>query len=146
MKIASRLSIALSAIAVALAFGTATPSAPTKYGSYQNALSQLRTARAYIEHPDNGELHDQEKSAIAEMDLAINELESVVKDGKSLADHPGLDSHLGWIPRLNKAAELLNKARDNVQKEDDNSGARDRALQHIAQAHKFVEQAIALEQ
>lgn len=136
----------LSTIVVALAFSAATQSAPAKYGSYQSALSQLRTARAYIEHPDNGELHDQEKGAIAEMDAAINELESVVKDGKSLADHAPLDSHLGWIPRLNKAAELLNKAHDNVQKEGDSSGARDRALQHIAQAHKFVEQAIALEQ
>jgi len=137
---------ALSAVVVALACSAATQSAPAQYGSYQSALSQLRTAGAYIEHPDNGELHEQEKSAIAEMDAAINELESVVKDGKTLADHPRLDSHLGWIPRLNKAAELLNKAHDNVQKEDDGSGARDRALQHIAQAHKFVEQAIALEQ
>jgi hypothetical protein len=40
----------------------------------------------------------------------------------------------------------LNKARDNVQKENETSGARERAIQHIAQAHKFVEQAIALEQ
>jgi hypothetical protein len=146
MKWTHRLWIALWAVVVVLAFSATTKPAPSKYGSYENALSQLRTARSYIEHPDTGELHDQEKSAIAEIDAAIGELESVVHDGKSLDDHPPLDPHLGWIPRLNKAAELLNKARDNVQKQDDSSGARERAIEHIAQARKFVEQAIALEQ
>jgi hypothetical protein len=143
MKLANRFVIAVSALLVLAFTSTAEPS---KYGSYENALSQLRTARAYIEHPDGGQLHDQEKSAIAEIDAAINELEAVVHDGKGLADHPTLDSHLAWIPRLNKAADLLNKAHENVQKENDGSGARERAIQHIAQAHKFVEQAIALEQ
>lgn len=146
LKFTNGVLIAASAIVLALALGSAAKPAPGKYGSYESALSQLRTARAYIEHPDSGELHDQEKSAIAEMDAAINELESVVNDGKAPADHPPLDSHLRWIPRLNKAAELLNKAHDNVQKEDDSSGARERAIQHIGQARKFVEQAIALEQ
>lgn len=146
MKSPNRFVVAVFGIVLALAFAAAANPAPGKYGSYESALSQLRTARAYIEHPDSGELHDQEKSAIAEMDAAVNELESVVNDGKGPADHPPLDSHLRWIPRLNKAADLLNKAHDNVQKEDDSSGARERAIQHIGQARKFVEQAIALEQ
>jgi hypothetical protein len=146
MKSAFRLSVAPTAVVFTLKLSAAAKPVPSKYGSYENALSQLRTARAYIEHPDSGELHDQEKGAIAEMDAAISGLESVVNDGKSLSDHPSLDSHLRWIPRLNKAADLLAKARDNVQKENDSSGARERALQHITQARKLVEQAIALEQ
>jgi len=146
MKLANRLLVTASAVVLALVVSATAKAAPSRYGSYESALSQLRMARAYIEHPDSGELHDQEKSAIAEMDAAIHELETVVNDGKSLADHPSLDSHLRWIPRLNKAAELLSKAHDNVQKENDSSGARERALEHIVQARKFVEQAIALEQ
>jgi hypothetical protein len=129
-----------------LVFSVAARPAPAKYGAYTNALGQLRAARAYIEHPDSGELHDQEKSAMAEIDQAVAELESVVNDGKGPDDHLPLDSHLRWIPRLNKAADLLNKAHDNVQKEDDSSGARERAVEHIGQARKFIEQAIALEQ
>jgi hypothetical protein len=91
-------------------------------------------------------MHDQEKNALAEIDAAIAELKSVADDNKSLDDHPGVDTHARWIPRLNKAVEQLNKAHDDVSKEDDNSGARERAVQHIGQARKFVTQAIALEQ
>jgi len=146
MKSTNRFLVAASAIILALAFAAAAKPAPSKYGSYDSALGQLRTARAYIEHPDSGELHDQEKSAMVEMDAAINELESVVNDGKGPADHSPLDSHKRWIARLNEAAKLLDKAHDNVQKENDSSGARERAIQHIGQASKFVQQAIALEQ
>jgi hypothetical protein len=81
-----------------------------------------------------------------EIDAAIAEIKSVADDGKGPDDHPSIDSHARWIPGLNKAIELLNKAHDNVQKEDDDSGAKDRAIQHIAQARKFITQAIALEQ
>jgi len=143
MKRTTRLAIPVSSVVLALALTT---SVKADYGAYRDALSQLRTARAYIEHPDAGELHDQEKSAIAEMDAAIKELESVVNDGRGPGDHPPLDSHKRWIARLNEAAKLLNKAHDNVQKENDQSGARERAIQHIGQASKFIQQAIALEQ
>jgi hypothetical protein len=143
MKFTSRLLIAVSVVGLVLAFSA---TAKADYGAYRDALSQLRTARAYVEHPDVGELHDQEKSAIAEIDAAINELESVVNDGRGPGDHPPVDTHKRWIARLNEAAKLLNKAHDNVQKENDGSGAQERAIQHIGQASKFIQQAIALEQ
>ena len=143
MKFSNRLFFTLAAIILSLAF---TASAAPDYGAYHDALGQLRTARAYIEHPDSGVLHDQEKNAMAEIDAAINELLAVANDGKGPADHAPLDTHKRWIARLNEAAKLLDKAHDNVQKENDESGARERAIQHIGQAHKFIEQAIALEQ
>ena len=143
MNSMTRLLIAVSAIVLALAFSAA---AAPDYGAYHDALGQLRTARAYIEHPDSGVLHDQEKGAMAEIDAAITELLSVANDGKGPEDHPPLDSHKRWIARLNEAAKLLNKAHDNVQRENDESGARERAIQHIGQASKFIQQAIALEQ
>jgi len=150
IKTNARFLAAASLLVFFLAFGAAAkPSpgpSPAKYGSYTNALGQLRTARAYIEHPDSGELHQQEKDAMAEIDMAIAALKTVADDGKSAADHDSLDSHLRWIARLNKSADLLSKAHDNVQKESDSSDAKDQALQHIGQARKFIEQAIALEQ
>jgi hypothetical protein len=144
MKSTHRFATAASIVAVFLAFGAA--AALAKYDSYHSALGQLRAARALIAHPDSGELHDQEKNALAEIDAAIAELKSVADDGKGVDDHPGIDTHARWIPRLNKAVEQLNKAHDNVQKEEDDSGAKDRAVQHIGQARKFITQAIALEQ
>jgi hypothetical protein len=144
MKSTYKFALAASVIALLLAFGAT--AALARYDSYHSALGQLRAARAYIQHPDSGELHDQEKNAISEIDAAIAELKSVADDGKGPDDHPSIDSHARWIPRLNKAVEQLEKAHDNVQKEGDDSGAKDRALQHIGQARKFITQAIALEQ
>jgi hypothetical protein len=143
MKLTSRLCVALSAVLLVLATSAR---ARADHGAYRDALTQLRTARAYIEHPDSGVLHDQEKSAIEEIDAAISELESVANDGRGPADHPPLDTHKGWIARLNETAKLLGKAHDNVERENDTSGARERAVQHIGQASKYVQQAIALEQ
>jgi len=146
MKSQFRFLLAASVIALFLVLILGSPTASANYDSYHNALGQLRSARALIEHPDSGELHDQERNAISEIEAAITELKSVADDGKSLEDHPQVDTHARWIPRLNKAIEQLNKAHDNVAKEDDTSGARERAIQHIGQARKFITQAIALEQ
>jgi hypothetical protein len=139
---AQRFALVLSGLALMVALA-ATP-ASSNYDGYHNAMKQLRTARAYIEHPDSGVLHDQEKSAMASIDMALAELRSVSDDGKS--DYDSLDSHMRWIARLNKAAQILDKAHDSVQRENDSSPAKDRAIQDIGQAHKFIEQAIALEQ
>jgi|HubBroStandDraft_6_1064221.scaffolds.fasta_scaffold84150_3 hypothetical protein len=144
MKASNRFTLTAAVIALLFLFGAT--AALARYDSYHSALGQLRAARAYMAHPDSGELHDQEKSAIVEIDAAIAELKSVADDGKGVDDHPSIDSHVRWIAGLNKAVELLNKAHDNVQKEQDDSGAKDRAIQHIAQARKFITQAIALEQ
>jgi hypothetical protein len=146
MKATHKFAIAASVMALFLALSLGAPTALAKWDAYHSALGQLRSARALIEHPDSGELHDQEKNALAEIDAAIAELKSLADDGKTLEDHPQVDTHARWIPRLNKAIEQLNKAHDNVSKEDDTSGARERAVQHIGQARKFITQAIALEQ
>ena len=139
---AQRFALVLSALALMIVFA-ATP-ASSNYDGYHSAMKQLRTARAYIEHPDSGVLHDQEKNAMAAIDMALAELKSVADDGKS--DYDSLDSHMRWIARLNKAAQILDKAHDSVQRENDSSPVKDRAIQDIGQAHKMIEQAIALEQ
>ncbi len=146
MKATPPFAIAAFVVALFWTLSVAAPTALAKYDSYHSALGQLRAARAYVSRPDSGVLHDQEKSALAEIDAAIAEIKSVADDGKSLDDHPGIDNNARWIAKLNKAVEQLNKAHDNAAKEDDGSGARERAVEHIGQARKFVIQAIALEQ
>jgi hypothetical protein len=146
MKTTHRVSFAAFVVALFLTLSLAAPTALAKYDAYHNALGHLRAARAYVAHPDSGVLHDQEKNALTEIDAAIAEIKSVADDGKSLDDHPGIDNGARWIAKLNKAVEQLNKAHDDAAKEDDSSGARERAVEHIGQARKFVIQAIALEQ
>ena len=75
MKNMQRFLVAVPVLAFFLAFAAAATPASPNYDAYHSALNQLRTARAYIEHPDSGELHDQEKSAMAEIDQAVTELE-----------------------------------------------------------------------
>ena len=152
MRSVHRITMVVVVLTLAFAFGASakpTP-APAHHPEYLHALADLRTARAYIATPDSGELHQQEKDAIEQIDKAIGEIKAAaIDDGKDINDHPGIDTHLRWIARLNKAAALLNKAHDNCAKEEDDpasQGLQGRALKHIGQARKFVEQAIALEQ
>jgi hypothetical protein len=150
MRSLYRIAVAASVLGLAFAFGASATPAPARHPEYLHALTELRTARAYLARPDSGELHQQEKDAIEEIDKAIGEIKgAAIDDGKDINDHPGLDSHLGWIGRLNKAAALLTKAHDDAAKEEDDAssqGLQARAVEHIGKARKFVEQAIALEQ
>jgi len=140
-------SLAALLIVLGLGFAASAQPAPDKHPAYLHALGNLRYARALIAHPDSSVLHDPEKAAMDEIEEAIAELKAAaIDDGKSLDDHPGIDSHLRWIPRLNKAADVLNKAHDDVQKEDDGGGLQSRILEHIGKAHRHVEEAIATEQ
>jgi len=140
----------LIVMTLALVFSAKATPAPDRHPAYLHALANLRHARAYLAHPDSGELKDPEKNAIDEIDKAIGEIKAAsIDDGKNLEDHPGLDSHLRWVGRLNKAAALLDKAHDDVAKEEDAAAAQGlqaRVLGHIGKAHKHVEEAISLEQ
>jgi hypothetical protein len=145
-----QLTVTVFALALALVFSASAKPAPDRHPAYLRALADLRYARAYLAHPDSGELRDPEKNAIDEIDKAIGEIKAAsIDDGKNIDDHPGLDSHLPWIGRLNKAASLLDKAHDDTAKEEDDAAAQGlqaRVLGHIGKAHKHVEEAISLEQ
>ncbi|HWY26542.1 MAG TPA: hypothetical protein VNY97_01325, partial [Candidatus Angelobacter sp.] len=69
------LKIALTACAVALvlAMGASGNTSPGKHPRYLHALSDLRVARAHLQRPDGGELREQEREAIHEIDRAIDE-------------------------------------------------------------------------
>jgi hypothetical protein len=142
--------MSLALLLGAQANSAAAPTPAGKHPSYLHALVDLRTARAYMAHPDSGELRDPEKNAIDEIDKALAEIKAAqIDDGKGLDDHGSIDAHMRWIGRLNKAADFLNKAHDDVAKEEDDAasqGLQARALDHIGKAHKHVEEAISLEQ
>jgi hypothetical protein len=140
------------ALVVAVVF-PASPSlgagpAPKDHPAYLHALTDLREARAHLRHPDGGELREQEKKAVHELDKAIDEIKkAAIDDGKDLNDHPPVDARMDWPGRLHRALELINKAHDDVAREEDNQfaqGLQQRALEHIDKAHHHVLEAIHL--
>jgi tetratricopeptide (TPR) repeat protein len=52
---------------------------------------------------------------------------------------------MDWTGRLHRAIELINKAHNDIAREEDNrfaQGLQQRALEHIDKAHHHVEEAI----
>jgi len=136
--------------ALLLLVGAAKASPKPEHPAYLHALADLRDARAQLQRPDGGELREQEKKAIHEIDDAINEIKKAsIDDGKDLNDHPPIDTMLDWRGRLHRALELVNKAHNDVAREEDNSfaqGLQQRALDHIDKAHRHIEEAIQVVQ
>lgn len=128
----------------------AKPSPAPDHPAYLHALSDLRDARAHLQRPDGGGLRDQEKKAVHEIDEAINEIKKAsIDDGKNLDDHAPIDVNLDWWGRLHKALDLVNKAHNDVAREEDNGfaqGLQQRALDHIDKAHRHIEEAIQVVQ
>ena len=149
MKGILKLSAAIFALLLVIpAALSAKPEPPRDHPAYLHALTDLRHARAHLQRPGGGELKEQEKKAIHEIDEAINEIKKAsIDDGKDLNDHPPVDAGLAWPGRLHRALELLDKAHHDVSEEEDNGfaqGLQQRAILHIDKAHHHVEEAIHL--
>lgn len=119
-----------------------------RHPAYLHALSDLRDARAHLQRPDGGALRAEESAAIHDIDEAIAEVKrAAIDDGKNIEDHAPVDVHMPWAGRLHKAHELLEKARRDVTKEEDNPetrGLQARVVEHIDHAIHHVDDALAV--
>nr|HEX4313023.1 hypothetical protein [Kofleriaceae bacterium] len=120
---------------------------PAAHPAYLHALSDLRAARAYLARPANTVVKWDENVAIREIDAAIAEIKrAAIDDGKPLEDHPTVDVSLAWGGRLQKALELVQTARRDVNQEEDNAfaqGLKARAVHHIDDTERFINDGIA---
>jgi hypothetical protein len=149
MKSLTKFAFAVLAILLFVpAYVSATPAPGRDHPAYLHALTDLRAARAHLQRPDGGELREQEKKAIHEIDDAIGEIKkAAIEDHKDLNDHPPVDAHLEWGGRLRRALELLDKAHNDIAQDEDNGfaqGLQARALEHIDKAHHHVKEAIEI--
>ena len=119
MKIARHCAVIVFFVAVCTALTFADE--PGRHPAYLHALTDLRHARAHLgqlaatEHMDNEEQH-----AIEEIDKAIGEIKrAAIDDGKDLNDHPPVDSHMDRPGRFHRALELLDKAHNDIAREED---------------------------
>jgi tetratricopeptide (TPR) repeat protein len=120
---------------------------PGRHPAYLHALSDLRHARAHLENlAATHHMDKEEEHAIDEIDKAIDEIKrAAIDDGKNLNDHPPVDAGLDRTGRFRRAQELLDKAHNDIAREEDDSsvrGLRDRALHHIDEAHHIVDKLI----
>jgi len=83
-----------------------------------------------------------EGRAIREIDYAIKEIkDAAIDDGKDLHDHPPIDNRGLNTDRYHRAIELIDRAHNDVRKDEDNQfaqGLQARALRHIDLAHDVV--------
>ena len=146
MKFIARIIMPAVFFAFLLSLGAGSAAAQGKHPAYLHALSDLRAARAHLEHHDGGELRHEEKEAIHHIDDAINEIKKAsIDDGKDLSDHPPVDARMDYPGRLHRAKELLEKAHRDISEEEDNhsaQGLQQRAFEHIDKAVHEVDEAI----
>jgi hypothetical protein len=119
-----------------------------KHPYYLHAFSDLRYARGYLDKLGaDDQVDNASMQAIREIDAAIGEIKRAsIDDGKDVHDHPQIDARLNKTDRFHKAIELLNKAHQDVNQEEDDATARglkQRALQHIDEAHRSVDNAVS---
>jgi hypothetical protein len=120
---------------------------PGRHPAYLHALTDLRHARAHLDRlTPSDRIDNEEQRAIDEIDRAIGEIKNAsIDDGKNLNDHPGVDARMGRQGRYHRALELLDKAHNDIAREEDDPssrGLRDRALHHIDEAHRIVDHLI----
>jgi hypothetical protein len=121
---------------------------PGKHPAYLHALSDLRDARAHLEHLSSDPVDQQQMHAIDQIDKAINDIKhAAIMDGKDIQDHMPVDAHLVRDGRLHKALELLDKAKRDVSGEEDQpdtQGLQLRTIHHIDEARHAVAHAIGI--
>ena len=119
---------------------------PGRHPAYLHALSDLRDARAHLEHLSSDPVDHEEESAINHIDKAIDEIKRAsIMDGKNIQDHMPVDAHLMRRDRFRKAMELLDKAKRDVSGEEDQpdtQGLQLRVVNHIDAARHDVHNAI----
>ena len=119
---------------------------PGPHPAYLHALSDLRSARHYLNDGWAWEgVRREDNAAIAQIDAAINEIKrAAIDDGKGLNDPFHVDTGISPHDRFRKANELLAAAHRDLAKAEDvpsSRGLRDRAIGHVDQAHQIVDQA-----
>jgi hypothetical protein len=137
-----------SAVSLAQSTGNVNPGKKKPdHPFYLRALSDLRAARWMINHrPGNWKTTVDEAEAVKRIDLAVIEIKkAAIDDHKNINFHPRVDEHPDHVGRLHAAIEFLNKAREDINRDEDNKfaqGLQSRALEHINEAIRLTEKAI----
>jgi hypothetical protein len=118
---------------------------PGRHPAYLHARSDLRAAQWLMRVNDDPDVMHRIHQADTEIDRAIHEMDVAARfDHKDLDDHPYIDTGLDRRGRFHKVMELLQRARADIGREEDDPSAigwRDAAYRHIDEAMNFVRRA-----
>jgi hypothetical protein len=146
MKAIRKTTTLLLALAFALPAATSFADVPGAHPGYLHALSDLRYARALIEHDAPEAVEHDQHLALHEIDEAIRVIkDAAIDDGKDLNLHPPVQPEWPVSGRFHRALEAIGNAHRDVADREQNESVRDlrdRAIHHIDEAHRAVEHAI----
>jgi hypothetical protein len=116
-----------------------------RHPAYLHARSDLRRATQLMRIPDEPNVNRDMAVAIDYTDRAIRELDNAAMfDRKDLDEHPPVDTHLGRGGRFREILRLLESARRDIEREEDNPRAREwrnRAFRNIDDAMALIRKA-----
>jgi hypothetical protein len=126
-------------------FGMATPAQGQQEPHYLAAISDLRTARDYIESDNRPGVDDLRHHAKEEINKALVEIKNAAwDDGKNTNFAPPQGGGAPWAP-MHEAKRYIRSARGHVEGGVDtqaNNGLRGRALAHIDEAERTIDRII----
>jgi tetratricopeptide (TPR) repeat protein len=119
---------------------------PGRHPGYLHAMQDLRNARNLLNRPDAPNAQADENRAVREIDACIHDLEKAAWMDHKIQDVPVIpDAGLDFKGKLHRALDLLKKAHNDMDKEEDDPAAvgfRDRANKHVDRAIGFTRRAI----
>ena len=119
---------------------------PGSHPHYLHARSDLRKAEQLLKLPEESNVKQEEKAALREIHAAIWEIDkAAVLDRKDMDDHPAIDTSLRHLSKFQEIERLLQSAKADISREEDNKAARPWRKQvnvHIDKADRNVDIAI----
>lgn len=116
--------------------------AQPRHPAYLHARSDLRRATLLMRIPDEPNVNRDMAIAADHTEHAIHELDTAARwDRRDIDEHPPIDTHLGRGGRFREILRLLDSARHDIEREEDNKFARewrDRAFRNIDDAMAVV--------
>ncbi|MGD0737003.1 MAG: hypothetical protein ABR976_17865 [Terracidiphilus sp.] len=137
MRIFKPLTVAACALLTILLLSHSAP-AQDQFPAYLHAISDLRTARAYLEMDGRPKFEGHRRHAIEEMDKALGEMKkAAIDDGKSPWEAPPPQNGGDPAEPIHSALKLLDEAHNDVgggADSPENRGLQMRSLKHIDEA------------
>jgi hypothetical protein len=96
-----------------------------RHPAYLHARSDLRRATLLMRIPDEPNVNRDMAVAADFTERAIHELDAAAMfDRKDIDEHPPIDTHMGRGGRFREMLRLLDSARHDIDREEDNPRAR----------------------